>query len=63
MSGNGDTPDGEDLAALREEIDELKKTPEEELISPLPEGLRRREPAPSPTDPVGSEEWDAPGNP
>ncbi|WES65000.1 hypothetical protein P0L94_02745 [Microbacter sp. GSS18] len=60
MSGNGDIPDGEDLEALREEIDELKKIPEEELISPLPTEALRDEPTPEPTDAIGSEDWGAP---
>ncbi len=62
MSGTGDIPDGEDLEALREEIDELKKIPEEQLVSPLPADLLEEEPTPAPTDAIGSEEWDAPGD-
>lgn len=60
MTGTGDIPDGEDLDALREEIDELKKIPEEELISPLPADLAREEPTPGPTDAIGSEDWGTP---
>jgi len=60
MSGTGDIPDGEDLRALREEIDALKKIPEEQLVSPLPADLVEEEPTPAPTDAIGSEEWDAP---
>lgn len=53
------TPDGEDLAQLREEIDELKAIPTEELVNPLPHGLEEREPEAEPTDAIGSEDWDS----
>ena len=43
-----DTPDGPDLAALREEIDELKDTPTEELISPVPHAVEEAAPTPPP---------------
>lgn len=52
MTSTPDGPDhdGSDLAALREEIDELKAIPEEELIEPLPTSIEEREPEPEPTD-------------
>lgn len=52
MTSTPDTPahDGSDLAALREEIDELKAIPEEELIEPLPRSVEERLPTPEPTD-------------
>lgn len=55
-----DTPDGPDLAALREEIDELKDTPTEELISPVPHAAEEDAPTPAPTDAIGSEDWKDP---
>lgn len=51
------TPDGEDLAALRETIDELKSTPTEQLIDPLPGKLEEDLPTPERTDAIGSEKW------
>ena len=51
-------PQHADLAELREEIDELKAIPEEELVNPTPADLVGREPTPTPTDAIGSEEWD-----
>jgi len=51
-----DTPEGADLDALRDEIDELKNTPTEELVSPVPHDVEEREPTPTPTDPIGGEE-------
>lgn len=33
------TPDGADLEEIREEIDELKDIPAEELVNPLPSKL------------------------
>jgi hypothetical protein len=54
--------DGSDLAALRKEIDELKAIPEEELISPVPTGVEEEEPAPRPTDGIGTEKWDRPAS-
>lgn len=52
--------DGEDLAELRAEIDELKEIPTEQLIDPEPASLLEREPRPEPTDAIGSEDWDSP---
>jgi len=61
MASTPDKPlDGEDLKALREEIDELKAIPEEELLTPVPHDLEEREPKPAPTDPIGSEKWAEP---
>ncbi|WP_447589231.1 hypothetical protein [Microbacterium lacticum] len=51
-------PDGPDLGALRDEIDELKKTPTEELISPVPTAVEENEPTPVPTDAIGSADED-----
>lgn len=64
MTSTPGTPahDGSDLAALREEIDELKAIPEEELVNPLPRGVEEREPTPHATDPIGSEKWDRPAS-
>ncbi|KRA23804.1 hypothetical protein ASD65_04740 [Microbacterium sp. Root61] len=59
MAGTADKPlDGEDLAALRAEIDALQAIPEEEMLNPLPHALEEREPTPAPTDAIGSEDWD-----
>ena len=52
-----ETPDGTDLGALRDEIDELKKVPTEELVNPTPEFVEENEPTPEPTDAIGSETW------
>ncbi|GAB2854218.1 hypothetical protein ACFQ0P_12365 [Microbacterium insulae] len=64
MTSTPETPahDGSDLAALRAEIDELKSIPQEELLNPLPSGVEEREPAPRPTDAIGSEKWDRPAS-
>lgn len=64
MSSSPDTPahDGSDLAALREEIDQLKAIPEEELLNPLPSPVEEREPTPHSTDAIGSEKWDEPAS-
>lgn len=64
MTSTPETPahDGSDLAALREEIDELKAIPEEELLNPLPSIVEEREPTPRPTDAIGSEKWDRPAS-
>jgi hypothetical protein len=64
MTSTPDTPahDGSDLAALREEIDELKAIPEEELLNPLPSQIEEREPTPHSTDAIGSEKWDRPAS-
>lgn len=64
MSSHDDKPahDGSDLAALREEIDELKAIPEEELLNPLPKNVEEREPAPHSTDAIGTEKWDRPAS-
>lgn len=61
MTSTPESPDqsGADLAALRAEIDELKAIPEDELVSPVP-SLKVDEPTPTPTDALGSEEWDNP---
>ncbi|GAA1849876.1 hypothetical protein ACFQZV_07395 [Microbacterium koreense] len=50
--------DGSDLAELREEIDELKAIPEEEIVNPLPTSVEQNEPTPHATDAIGSEKWD-----
>ncbi|MFB8386457.1 hypothetical protein ACFC3F_04860 [Microbacterium sp. NPDC055910] len=52
--------DGEDLVELREEIDQLKAIPEEELVSPTPTIAEEIEPVPHPTNAIGSEQWDKP---
>lgn len=57
MTGIPEAPDGPDLAALREEIDELESQSTEELVSPTPAALKDREPTPHPTDSIGSEDW------
>ena len=65
MTSTPDLPHGEDLAELREEIDELKAIPEDELVSPaLGElvGDEGRELTAEPTDAIGSEKWDAPAS-
>lgn len=64
MTSTPDTPahDGADLAALREEIDELKAIPEEEMLNPLPSAIEEREPTPHSTDAIGSEKWDRPAS-
>lgn len=57
--------DGEDLAELRAEIDELQAIPEDDLVSPsLAElaGESERELTAEPTDAIGSEKWDAPAS-
>lgn len=51
------TPDGADLAELRETIDELQQTPTEELIEPLPTKVEEDVPTPEITDAIGSEKW------
>lgn len=64
MTSTADTPayDGADLAALREEIDELKAIPREELLNPLPSAVEEREPTPHSTDAIGTEKWDRPAD-
>lgn len=64
MTSTPDTPahDGSDLAALREEIDELKAIPQDELLNPLPSQIEEREPTPHATDAIGSEKWDRPAS-
>lgn len=61
MSGTSEnlpeTPDGPDLDALRDEIDELKKVPTEELVNPTPTLVEENELTPEPTDAIGSENW------
>lgn len=59
MNSTPDAPDGEDLAELRKEIDELMAIPEEQLISPP---LLAVEPTPHPTDAPGTEKWDEPAS-
>lgn len=62
MTHTDGTPDlnGDDLAELRETIDELKAIPTEELVDPVPASLLEDLPTPAPTDAVGSEKWDEP---
>ena len=55
-----ESPEGPDLDALRDEIDELKKTPTEELISPVPHAVEEDAPTPAHTDAIGSEDWKDP---
>lgn len=55
-------PDGEDLAELRETIDELQSESTEELVDPLPAGLAERIPTPEITNAIGSEKWDEPAD-
>ena len=59
MTSTPDSPahNGEDLAKLREEIDELKSHSEQELIDPSVGDLAQYEPEPTPTDAIGSEYW------
>ena len=52
-----ETPDGPDLDALRDEIDELKQIPAEELVNPTPQIIEENEPTPEPTDAIGSVDW------
>ncbi|MBN9175954.1 MAG: hypothetical protein J0I43_01085 [Microbacterium sp.] len=52
-----ESPEGPDLDALRDEIDELKKVPTEELVNPKPVFVEENEPTPKPTDAIGSEKW------
>jgi hypothetical protein len=56
MTSTPDTPphNGEDLAKLREEIDELKSHTTEELIDPTLSDLEGRELDPEPTEAQGS---------
>lgn len=60
MTSTPETPDhdGSDLAALRDEIDELQAIPSEELVSPVPPLVEEEVPAATPTDAIGSEKWD-----
>ncbi|BDV31037.1 hypothetical protein [Microbacterium terricola] len=58
MTSTPDVPDGADLEEVRAEIDELKATPTDELISPSPADLGEddtevSDPEPEPTDPIG----------
>lgn len=62
MNSTPGVPDGEDLAELRKEIDELMAIPEEQLISPMPSDLLHAEPTPHPTDAPGTEKWDEPAS-
>lgn len=59
---DGPAHDGSDLAALREEIDELKAIPEEDLVSPIPGGSHDDELDAEPTNAIGSEKWDLPAD-
>jgi len=54
------TPEGPDLDALRDEIDDLQKIPTEELVNPTPTLVEENEPTPKPTDAIGSEDWNDP---
>ncbi|GAA1937328.1 hypothetical protein GCM10009775_31660 [Microbacterium aoyamense] len=62
MTSTPETPahDGSDLAELRDEIDELKAIPEDELLNPLPKIVEENEATAAPTDAIGSEKWDLP---
>jgi len=58
-----DFPDDADRAkldALREEIDSLKKIPEEELVNPSPTKGHEGELEPRPNEAPGSEEFGGP---
>lgn len=55
-----EAPQGPDLDALRDEIDELQKIPTEELVNPTPTRVEENEPTPKPTDAIGSEDWNDP---
>ncbi|HWI32512.1 MAG TPA: hypothetical protein VNT50_13590 [Microbacterium sp.] len=57
MSSTPDSPahDGDDLAKLREEIDELKSHSTQDLIDPPLGDLAQDAPEPAPTDAIGSE--------
>ena len=50
------------LAQLRKTIDELKDTPTEELVEPLPRRVEENTPTPAITDAAGTEKWDEPGD-
>ncbi|GAA1696969.1 hypothetical protein GCM10009808_12970 [Microbacterium sediminicola] len=58
MTANEAAHGRDELDALREEIDELQNTPEEQLLSPLPKNIVENEPEPRPTDAIGSVHWD-----
>jgi len=60
MSSTPETPNGPDLDALREQIDELEKQPIDDLVSPIPTLKNEDEPEPEPTEAIGSVEWDEP---
>ena len=62
MTSTPDTPehDGGDLAELREQIDELKNTPTEELIDPAPAEIAKNLAEPEPTEAPGSVDWGDP---
>lgn len=63
MTNDGSsTPDGADLAELREQIDELKSIPTEELVNPVPHDVAEDAPEAEPTDAIGSEEWNEPAS-
>ncbi|MCR2793160.1 hypothetical protein NQ156_08835 [Microbacterium sp. zg.Y625] len=57
MNPTPDDADRAQLDELREEIDALKKIPEEELISPSPTKGHEGELEPKPTDAPGTEDW------
>lgn len=61
MSTDANTPKDTSLSDLRAEIDDLEAVPENELISPTPDGLKDVLPHPQPTDAIGSEDWDDSG--
>ncbi len=61
MSSLPEKPHGPDLDALRREIDDLKRIPEENLISrPLLGDDTELLASPAPTDALGTENWDGP---
>lgn len=61
MSSLPEKPHGPDLAALRKEIDDLEKIPEDQLISrPVLADDTELLAAPAPTDAIGSETWKHP---
>lgn len=62
MTSTPEVPDGADLASLREEIDELKQTPTDQLVTPEPSSLVEELPTPTPPDAIGSEKWDEPAD-
>jgi len=57
MTSSTPADDGADLAELRDEIDALKDVPTEQLVDPQPADLLENEPTPTPTDAIGSTDW------